>query len=42
MDDYYLTKEDFDSIMEIGIGMNDQKITMKDVASTTKSELTRT
>lgn len=42
MDDYYLTREDFDSIMELGIGQSDQKQTMKAIPTAVKSDFTRT
>jgi len=41
MDEYYLTKEDFDSIVEISIGHNDGEALMKDVPSNAKAAFTR-
>lgn len=42
MDDYYVTKDDFDAIMEIGLGINDQSKLLSGVSSATKSDFTRT
>src|SRR5271156_3859496 len=41
MDQYYLTKEDFDSIVEISMGHNNGEELMKDVPSTAKAAFTR-
>jgi len=41
MDEYYLTKEDFDSIMEISLGPNNGEALMKDVAPNAKAAFTR-
>ena len=41
MDEYYLTKEDFDSIVELSIGPNDGASLMAKVGANTKAALTR-
>ncbi|KAK4052399.1 DNA replication factor C complex subunit Rfc1 [Microbotryomycetes sp. JL201] len=42
MDDYFLTKEDWDAIVEMGIGEGfDQEGVLKSIATATKSALTR-
>ncbi|KAF9115055.1 AP-3 complex subunit delta [Mortierella sp. AM989] len=41
MDSYYLSKEDWDSVLELGIGRNDGKKVMDNIPSTTKSAFTR-
>ncbi|KAF9206942.1 hypothetical protein BGZ49_001536 [Haplosporangium sp. Z 27] len=41
MDSYYLSKEDWDSVLELGIGRNDGKKVMDSIPSTTKSAFTR-
>jgi len=41
MDDYYLSKEDWDTIVELGVDDYAQDITMKKIPSATKSALTR-
>ncbi|KAF9434321.1 hypothetical protein BGZ76_008211 [Entomortierella beljakovae] len=41
MDSYYLSKEDWDSILELGIGKNDGKKVMDSIPSATKSAFTR-
>lgn len=42
MDGYYLTKEDWDTVLELGIGRNDGKKVMESIPSATKSAFTRT
>jgi hypothetical protein len=42
MDDYYLTKEDYDILLELGIGPNDMKALMQGIPTAVKSEFTRT
>lgn len=42
MDEYYLTKEDYDDILDMGIGNCSKDFLLKDVASTVKSNLTAT
>lgn len=42
LDSYYLTKEDYDALMEFGIGYLEQEIITKDITSQCKSALTRT
>src|ERR1700738_1436445 len=41
MDEYYLTREDFDSIIEISLGPNNGEALMKDVPSNVKAAFTR-
>jgi replication factor C subunit 1 len=41
MDEYYLTKEDFDSIIEISLGPNNGEALMKDVPPNVKTAFTR-
>jgi replication factor C subunit 1 len=41
MDDYYLTKEDFDSIIEISMGPNDGEALMKKVSANIKTAFTK-
>ena len=41
MDEYYLSKEDWDTIVELGVDDYAQDITMKKIPSATKSALTR-
>ena len=41
MDEYYLTKEDFDSIIEISLGPNNGEVLMKDVPANAKAAFTR-
>src|SRR5579862_3560291 len=41
MDEYFLTREDFDSIIEISLGPNDGESLMKDVPPNTKTAFTR-
>jgi replication factor C subunit 1 len=42
MDDYYLTKEDWDAIVELGVGDGfEQDAVLKPIAAATKSAFTR-
>lgn len=41
MDEYYLTREDFDSIIEISLGPNNGEALMKEVPSNTKTAFTK-
>ncbi|KAI1315277.1 hypothetical protein EDD11_001009 [Mortierella claussenii] len=41
MDSYYLSKEDWDAVLELGIGRNDGKKVMDSIATATKSAFTR-
>ncbi|KAG0328122.1 hypothetical protein BGZ99_006138 [Dissophora globulifera] len=41
MDSYYLSKEDWDAVLELGIGRNDGKKVMDSIPSATKSAFTR-
>ncbi|KAF9093711.1 hypothetical protein BGX23_002998 [Mortierella sp. AD031] len=41
MDSYYLSKEDWETILELGIGRNDGKAVMERIPSATKSAFTR-
>ena len=41
MDEYYLTKDDFDSIIEISLGSNNGEDLMKEVSSNAKAAFTR-
>jgi replication factor C subunit 1 len=41
MDDYYLSKDDWDTIVEVGVGEFAQDTVLKQVPSATKAALTR-
>jgi replication factor C subunit 1 len=41
MDEYYLTKEDFDSIIEMSLGPNNGEVLMKGVPANAKAAFTR-
>jgi len=41
MDDYYLSKEDWDTIVELGVGDNKDDIVLKKIPGATKTALTR-
>jgi len=41
MDEYYLTKEDFDSIIELSLGPNNGEALMKEVPPNVKTAFTR-
>ncbi|KAF9365235.1 hypothetical protein BGX34_010798 [Mortierella sp. NVP85] len=41
MDNYYLSKEDWDTVLELGIGKNDAKKVLDSIPSATKSAFTR-
>jgi len=41
MDDYFLSKEDWDTIIELGVGENKSDLMLKKIAAATKSSLTR-
>jgi replication factor C subunit 1 len=41
MDEYYLSKEDWDAIVELGVGDHKDDIVMKNISSATKSSLTK-
>ena len=41
MDDYYLSKEEWDTIVELGVGDHRDEDVLKKISSTTKSTLTR-
>lgn len=41
MDEYYLSKEDWDSVIELGLGDNKDDIVLKKISTATKSSLTR-
>ena len=42
MDSYYLSKEDWDTILELGIGRNDGQKVLDNIPTATKSAFTRT
>jgi replication factor C subunit 1 len=42
MDDYYLTKEDYDTLLELGMGVNDMKVLTTGIPTAVKSDFTRT
>lgn len=42
MDDYYLSKDDWDSLLELGIGVNDGEEIARRIPTTVKSSFTRT
>jgi len=41
MDEYYLSKEDWDTVVELGVDQNKGDVVMKKIAPATKSSLTR-
>ena len=41
MDDYYLSKEEWDTIVELGVGQNKDDVILKKISSATKSAFTR-
>jgi len=41
MDEYYLSKEDWDTVIELGVGDNENDLVLKKIASATKAALTR-
>ena len=41
MDDYYISREDWDTIVELGIGEQKEDVVLKKIATATKSALTR-
>lgn len=41
MDEYYLSKEDWDTILELGVDDKRDQIVAKDMSTATKSALTR-
>jgi replication factor C subunit 1 len=42
MDEYYINKEDWDAILELGLGANSGDVILKMIQSSTKSAFTRT
>ena len=41
MDDYYLSKEEWDTIVELGLDQNKDEIILKKISTATKTNLTR-
>ena len=41
MDDYYLSKEDWDTVLELGVDDKKDQIVAKNILTTTKSALTK-
>ena len=41
MDDYYLSKEEWDTIVELGVDQNKDDVILKKISSATKSAFTR-
>jgi replication factor C subunit 1 len=41
MDEYFISREDFDTIIELGVGDQQDEIVNKKISSATKSALTR-
>ena len=41
MDDYYLSREDWDTVVELGLGEQKEDIVLKKIATATKTALTR-
>ena len=41
MDEYYLSKEDWDTIVELGVGDKKDDVVLKKITAATKSSLTR-
>ena len=41
MDEYYLSKEEWDTIVELGLGDNKDDVVLKKIPTATKTSLTR-
>jgi hypothetical protein len=41
MDDYYISREDWDTIVELGLGEQKDEVVLKKIATATKTALTR-
>ncbi|KAI5120719.1 hypothetical protein M0805_006426 [Coniferiporia weirii] len=41
MDDYYLTKDDWDTVIELGLDQNKDEVILKKISTATKTQLTR-
>ncbi len=41
MDDYYISREDWDTMVELGLGEQKGEVVLKKIATTTKTALTR-
>jgi replication factor C subunit 1 len=41
MDEYYLSKEDWDTVIELGVDQNKDDVILKKISTTTKTALTR-
>jgi replication factor C subunit 1 len=41
MDDYYISREDWDTVVELGLGEQNDAIVLKKIATATKTALTR-
>ena len=41
MDEYFLSKEDWDSLVELGVGDNKDELILKKINTQTKTALTR-
>ena len=41
MDDYYISREDWDTIIELGLGEHKDDVVLKKIATATKTALTR-
>ena len=41
MDDYFLSKEEWDTVVELGVDQNREDVILKKISSATKSSLTR-
>ena len=41
MDEYYLSKEDWDTVVELGVDQNKDELILKKISTATKTTLTR-
>lgn len=41
MDEYYLSREDLDTIMEVGVGERREAVVTKEISTATKTALTK-
>jgi replication factor C subunit 1 len=41
MDQYYLTRDDWDALVELGVGDNNEEAVLKKISSATKTNFTK-
>lgn len=41
MDHYYLTKDDWDALVELGVGQNSDEVVLKQISTATKTSFTK-